>query len=176
VSRYRPTEPLDHRRHQTESFASGQETLDLWLRAYAAQGERRGATRTFVVADPTARVHGYYALVAPEVKHEAATRKVRSGMSRHFPIPVVLIARLAVDREYQGRGLGRSLLLDALQRIDRASVEIGLRAVLVHAIDDRAAEFYRRYGFESSGLDPNTLMVTMGDVRRVVGGRSGDGS
>ena len=170
MTQYAPTEPLDRDRHRTDSFACGQASLDLWLRAYAAQGQRRDATRTFVVAEESGRVLGYHTLVAAEIAHETATSGVKAGMSRRFPIPIALIARLAVDREHHGRGLGRSLLLDALERIDRASGEIGLRAVLVQAIDERAAEFYQRYGFEASQLDPETLMVTMTAVRRVIGG------
>lgn len=171
MSSYGATEPLDRRRHRTDDFWSGQPSLDLWLHAYATQGQRRGASRTFVVADRSDRVIGYYSVVAAEVSHEAATQSVSRGMSRRFPIPVALIARLAVDRSHQGKGLGRSLLLDALERIDRAALEIGLRAVLVHAIDDSAAAFYQRYGFEPSGLDDRTLMVTLSDIRRVLEGR-----
>ena len=168
MTSYGPTEALDRRRHRADEFTSGQPSLDFWLRAYAAQGQRRGASRTFVVTDPSGRVVGYYSILAAELSHEAATPKVARQMSRHFPIPVALIARLAVDLDHQGKGLGRSLLLDAIERIDRASTEIGLRAVLVHAIDEAAARFYHRYGFEPSGLDPRTLMVTLSDVRRVL--------
>jgi GNAT superfamily N-acetyltransferase len=171
LSSYGRTEALDRRRHRTEEFSSGQPSLDLWLRAYAAQGQRRGASRTFVVTDPSGRVLGYYSIVAAEISRQAATPNVAHHMSRRFPIPVALIARLAVDLGHQGKGLGRSLLLDAIERVDRASSEIGLRAVLVHAIDDTAARFYQRYGFEPSGLDARTLMVTLSDVRRVLSQR-----
>jgi GNAT superfamily N-acetyltransferase len=168
LTSYGPTEALDRGRHRTNEFASGHPTLDLWLRAYAAQGQRRGANRTFVVTDPPGRVVGYYSILAAAISHQAATASVARQMSKHFPIPVALIARLAVDLDHQGRGLGRSLLLDAIERIDRASTELGLRAVLVHAIDDAAATFYSRYGFEPSGLDTRTLMVTLSDVRGVL--------
>jgi GNAT superfamily N-acetyltransferase len=172
LTSYGPTEALDRQRHRTDEFTCGQPSLDLWLRAYAAQGQRRGASRTFVVTDPSGRAVGYYSIVAAEISHETATPSVARQMSRHFPISVALTARLAVDLDHQGKGLGRSLLLDAIERIDRASTEIGLRAVLVHAIDDTAARFYQRYGFQPSGLDARTLMVTLSDVRRVLSQRS----
>jgi GNAT superfamily N-acetyltransferase len=89
-------------------------------------------------------------------------------MSRHFPIPVALLARLAVDRRHQGNGLGRSLLLDALRRVIRASDELAVRAVTVDAIDERAASFYRHFGFESSPLDADTLMVPLDLARSVL--------
>lgn len=166
---YPATEPFDRTRHRVDDFSCGDARLDLWLQAYAAQSQRRDAARTFVVADPGGGVHGYHTLVAAEVARDAATSAVRRGLSRRFPVAVVLIARLAVDRGHQRRGLGRSLLLDALSRAERASRELGVRAVLVDAIDDEAVAFYRRYG-EPSELDPMQLMVTMSAVRGVLGG------
>jgi predicted N-acetyltransferase YhbS len=90
---------------------------------------------------------------------------VRAGVSRHFPIPICLIARLAVDQAWQSRGLGSHLLRDALRRTLAAAGQIGIRAVLVDAIDDRAAAFYRRYGFEPASEDGLTLMVPIAAVR-----------
>ena len=94
---------------------------------------------------------------------------MKSGTSKHFPIPVCLIARLAVDRSEQGAGLGRSLLLDALQRSERASRSVAMRAVLVHTIDDEAAAFYARFGFKSASAEPLTLMVPLEAVRQTLG-------
>jgi GNAT superfamily N-acetyltransferase len=122
-----------------------------------------------VTTDAQGEVVGYYTLVAAEVRHEAASGKVRAGMSRHFPIPVALLARLAVDRRRQGMGLGAALLLDALRRVIRASDELAVRAVTVDPIDERAASFYRHFGFESSPLSESTLMVPTETVRRVLG-------
>lgn len=104
---------------------------------------------------------GYYTLVASQVEQSEATREVQSGTSKHFPIPVCLIARLAVDRSEQGAGLGRSLLLDALQRTERASRSVAMRAVLVHALDQEAATFYAHYGFKPASAEPLTLMVPL---------------
>lgn len=163
------TEPLDRTRHRVDSFTCGHEVLDRWLRARAGQSQRRDAARTFVAAATDGTVAGYYTLIAAQVRHEAATGPVARGMSRYFPIPVALLARLAVDRRYQGMGLGRSLLLDALRRVIRASDELAVRAITVDAIDEHAASFYRRFGFESSPLAQGTLMVSLELARRVLG-------
>ncbi len=112
-------------------------------------------------------VVGYYTLVASQVEQGEATGEVQHGTSKHFPIPVCLIARIAVDRAEQGGGLGRSLLLDALQRTERASRSVAMRAVLVHAFDAEAAAFYARFGFRSASAEPLTLMVPLEAVRRI---------
>jgi len=163
------TEPFDRTRHRVDSFTCGHEALDRWLRAQAGQSQRRDAARTFVTAKPDGGVVGYYTLVAAQVRYETATAPVGRGMSRHYPIPVALLARLAVDRRHQRAGLGASLLHDALQRVIRASDEIAVRAILVDAIDESAASFYRHFGFESSPLSPGTLMVPLEIARRVLG-------
>lgn len=163
-------EPLDRARHRIDRFACGRQQLDRWLRAYAGQGQRRDTARTFVACRAGApEVAGYYTLLASQVEHGSATGAVRHGTSAHFPIPVCLLARLAVDRSEQGAGLGRSLLLDALRRIDRASREVAMRAVLVHAVDEEAAAFYRRFGFEPTSSAPPTLMVPLDAVRGTLG-------
>lgn len=159
---------LDRRRHSAQGFECGKPALARWLRAYASQGQRRDAARTFVTATADGSVLGYYTLVAAQVEHESATAAARRGMSRHFPIPVAIVARLAVDQSRQGAGLGRSLLLDALRRVLRASDELAVRAVIVDAIDEDAIAFYRRFGFDPSGLDPRLLMIELGAVRRAL--------
>jgi GNAT superfamily N-acetyltransferase len=166
------TAAFDRSAHRVDVFGCGEESLDRWLRAYAGQTQRRDAARTFVTADPDGNVAGYYTLLAAQVEHEQATASVRRGLSRHFPIPVALIARLAVASSHQGTGLGRSLLLDALQRILKASDELAVRAVTVEALDNRAASFYRHFGFEPTELAPNTLMVPLHTVRNALTPRS----
>ncbi len=111
---------------------------------------------------------GYYTLVASQVEQSEATSEVQSGTSKRFPIPVCLIARLAVDRSEQRVGLGRSLLLDALQRTERASRSVAMRAVLVHALDEEAAAFYMRFGFKPASAEPMTLMVPLEAVRHTL--------
>jgi GNAT superfamily N-acetyltransferase len=160
------TERYDPARHDVLDFACGKEVLDRWLQRYAGQGERRDATRTFVATTGEgSAVRGYYTLLAGQVEHEEATKAVRKGLSQHFPIPVAILARLAVDSRSQGQGLGARLLDDALERIWRAAQEVAVRAVVVHAIDDAAAGFYERFGFRSLSAAPRTLMVTLVELR-----------
>jgi len=157
--------------HDAAGFACGEESLDRWLLRYAGQGERRDATRTFVATGADGAVNGYYTLLAGQVEHEEATEAVRKGLSRHFPIPVAILARLAVDTLSQGKGLGARLLDDALVRVCRAAQEVAVRAVVVHAIDDTAAGFYERFGFRGLGSTPRTLMVTVAELREAGFGR-----
>jgi GNAT superfamily N-acetyltransferase len=110
VSDLRPVEPLDPKRHQINEFRCGQPSLDRWLHAYAGQSQRRDVARTFVASEPNQRVVAYYSLVAGQAEHAAAPAAVTRGISRHFPIPICLIARLAVDQRWQGRGLGSAVL------------------------------------------------------------------
>jgi len=158
------TERYDPSRHDTSDFESGNEALDRWLVRYAGQSERRDAARTFVVADAGA-VIGYYALLAGELDHGQATERTRKGMSSHYPIPVAILARLAVDHRHQRRGLGAMLLRDALRRVVLASEQLAVRAVVVHAIDKRAVLFYEHFGFRALSATPRTLMVTLADLR-----------
>jgi len=161
------TERYDPARHDVASFACGKEPLDRWLLRYAGQGERRDAlTRTFVATGESGAVRGYYTLLAGQVAHKEATEAVRQGLSRHFPIPVAILARLAVDARSQGQGLGARLLDDALERICRAAQEVAVRAVVVHTIDDAAVGFYERFGFRGLSAAPRTLMVTLAELRK----------
>jgi GNAT superfamily N-acetyltransferase len=162
------TVAFDPQTHRVDAFRCGDEALDRWLRAYAGQAQRRDAARTFVTAEPDGTVAGYYTLIAAQAEHDQTTAGVRRGLSRHFPIPVALLARLAVAAPRQNAGVGRSLLLDALQRVLRASDEIGIRAVAVNALNDRAASFYRSFGFEPSDLAPNTFMVPLQAIRQIL--------
>lgn len=160
------TERYDPARHEVADFACGAESLDRWLHRYAGQGERRDATRTFVAVDERGAVSGYYTLVAGQIEHPEATEAVRKGLSRRFPIPAAILARLAVDTSSQKQGLGSRLLKDALERICGAAQEVAIRAVVVHAIDDAAASFYERFGFRGLSTAPRTLMVTLGELRQ----------
>jgi predicted N-acetyltransferase YhbS len=168
-ARFGAVEPLASH-HIVSSFKCGREELDRWLRAHAGQGQRRNTARTFVVCRRRETdVVGFYTLVASQVEQSKATGEVQRGTSQHFPIPVCLIARLAVDRSSQGSGLGRSLLLDALRRTERAARTVAMRAVLVHALDEEAAGFYERFGFKPASTDPLTLRVPLDAVRTTLG-------
>jgi len=163
---YTQPEPLD-RRHRLDAFECGEAALDDWLRRYARQAQGAGSARVFVTTSDGERVIGYYALAAASVEPDAATARVSKGEPRR-PIPVVLLARLAVDRHHQARGVGRSLLQDAVLRCLGASESIGVRAMLVHAKHDEARAWYEKYGFERSPTDPLHLMVLVKDLRAFV--------
>lgn len=150
--------------HVTAGFDSGVASLDRWLDEHARGAGGAGSARTYVAADADRRVLGFHAVTAASIEREEATARVTKGMPRH-PIPAVLIARLAVAREAQGRGLGRALLRDALVRAVSASERLGVRAVLVHAATPQARTFYLRHGFEPSPTDELNLQVLVKDVR-----------
>jgi GNAT superfamily N-acetyltransferase len=154
-------ESFNSRRHDVTQFSCGQPSLDRWLHRYAGQGERRSTSRTFVLARPDASVAGYYTLIAGQVDRASATSEVAAGTSKRFPVPVAVLARLAIDERQQGRGLGAELLRDALRRAVAASSLIGIRAVVVDAIDDDAAAFYEHFAFRAIPGRPHTLMVPL---------------
>jgi predicted N-acetyltransferase YhbS len=158
------TERYDATRHDVTGFSCGNELLNRWLVRYAGQNQRRDAARTFV-ATKDQRVYGYYTLLAGELDHHEATPETSKGLSQHFPIPVAILARLAVDVDQQGQRIGAALLNDALVRVVRASEQVAVRAVVVHAVDERAARFYERFGFRALGLAPHTLMTPLGTLR-----------
>jgi GNAT superfamily N-acetyltransferase len=159
------TERYDAAKHDISSFSCGNELLDRWLARYAGQSERRDATRTFITTSDGQIVCGYYTLVAGQLEHSEATPETTKGLSRHFPIPVAILARLAIDSKHQGGGLGAALLDDALTRISRAAEQVAVRAVVVHAVDRNAAAFYERFGFKALGATPRTLMITLAALR-----------
>ncbi|HTQ35665.1 MAG TPA: GNAT family N-acetyltransferase [Steroidobacteraceae bacterium] len=148
--------------HDTGGFDSGVASLDDWLRRRAMQNQASGASRTFVACDD-GRAAGYYALAASAVAPDASTGRFRRNMPD--PVPVAVLARLAIDKAHQGKGLGRALLGDAALRVHMAAGSIGIRGLLVHAISRQARAFYLSLGLVESPLDPMTLMVTMADLQ-----------
>jgi GNAT superfamily N-acetyltransferase len=160
----RAPEPLgDH--HDLSGFSSGVASLDDWLRRRARANQASGATRTFVLCDG-AELIGYYALASGAVALAQAPGRLRRNMPE--PIPVAVLARLALRADHQGRGLGRALFRDAVLRVLNAAEAIGLRGLLVHALSEEAKAFDLRLGLEPSPLDPLTLMVTLADLRDAV--------
>ena len=145
--------------HHLTTFACGELALDEWLKRRALANQSSGASRTFVVADVQARVYAYYALAAGAVSHPVATSAVRRNMPD--PVPVMVLARLAVDQRAQGIQLGGALLRDAVQRALAVSQNAGVRALLVHALHDSAKQFYEHYGFQASPVQPMTLMLRL---------------
>lgn len=149
--------------HDVSAFDCGVEALNLFLRKHALANSRSDAARTFVVHRES-RVVGYYSLCAASVGPEEVPDRVRKGLPRH-PVPLVLLARLAVDESEQGRGLGAALLKDAMKRFLAAQETIAARALLVHAKDDGAVAFYERYGFVSAPGFPYHLYLLTKDIR-----------
>ncbi|AVR88848.1 GNAT family N-acetyltransferase [Thauera aromatica] len=148
--------------HDTDAFSCGVESLDRWLKQRALKNQATGASRTFVVCEDN-RVLAYYALASSAVAAELATGRLRRTMPD--PIPVLVLGRLAIDQSLRGQGIGRALVRDACLRVMAAADAIGIRGLLVHALSPEAQAFYEHVGFESSPLEPMTLMATIADVR-----------
>ncbi len=145
--------------HRLEDFACGETSLDDWLRRRALINQTTGASRTFVVTDESGQVLAYYALAAGAVSHQESPGAIRRNMPD--PVPVMVLARLAVDQRLQGQQVGGALLKDALHRAISVAQNIGVRALLVHALNDRARQFYAHYGFVPSPANPMTLMLPL---------------
>ena len=145
--------------HAVGSFSCGEASLDDWLKRRALANQLSGASRTFVVVDAQRSVLGYYAMAAGAVSHQEATTAVRRNMPD--PVPVMVLGRLAVDHRAQGLHLGAALLQDAVRRALAVSTNAGVRALLVHALNDSARQFYLHYGFQASALHPMTLMLRL---------------
>jgi GNAT superfamily N-acetyltransferase len=157
-----PPEPLTAA-HRLDDFECGEAVLDDWLKRRALANQSSGASRTFVVTDQDSRVCGYYAMAAGAVSRQLATSGVRRSMPD--PVPIMVLARLAVDRRTQGQHLGASLLQDAVNRAVAVSQNAGVRALLVHALHEKAKQFYEHYGFQPSRTHPMTLMLRLSSVK-----------
>jgi GNAT superfamily N-acetyltransferase len=163
VPRFSDPEPLGPD-HSLDGFDCGVGSLDNWLLEHARSAAGAGSARAYVIEDAEqGRVVAYHALSAASVSRRQATARAARGMPRH-PIPAVLLARLAVDRTVQGRGLGAFLLRDAMARALAAAAELGIRLLLVHALDESARDFYLRHGFEPSPTDPRNLQLLIKDI------------
>jgi GNAT superfamily N-acetyltransferase len=149
--------------HRLDGFACGEVSLDEWLKRRAMANQSSGASRTFAVADGQDHVLGYYALAAGAVSHQMASSGVRRNMPD--PVPVMVLARLAVDHRAQGIQLGAALLQDAVQRAVTVSQNAGVRALLVQALHERAKQFYQHYGFQESPHHPLTLRLNIARLR-----------
>ncbi|MDL2269860.1 GNAT family N-acetyltransferase [Desulfosarcina sp. OttesenSCG-928-G17] len=150
--------------HRTSLFSCGEPALDNWLRGRAMKNQASGASRTYAVCSGN-DVVGYYALAVGSIEHEFAPGKIRRSMPQ--PIPVMILARLAVDRQYAGQRIGTGMLRDALLRTIQAADIAGIRAMLVHALNEKAATFYRERGFAASPFDPLVLFLALDHVRRL---------
>jgi GNAT superfamily N-acetyltransferase len=159
-------EKLD-RKHAVEGFTCGQPELDRFLIRHALQAQQARSSQTYV-AVRSGDVIGYYTIVAGEVRHADAPARVAKGMPRH-PIPLLVLARLAVHTEMQGQGIGAGLLLDALGRTLQVADIVGVRALAVHAKNDEAAAFYEHFGFAPSPTDARHLFMLIKDIRLAAG-------
>ena len=163
-ARLAPPEKLSPK-HDRTHFQCAEPTLDDWLRRRALQNEETGASRTYVLCTGN-RVVGYYALAVGAVAHADAPGRVRRNMPD--PVPVMIIGRLAIDQTMQGQSIGPALLRDAVLRTMQAAEIAGIRAILVHAISDRAKRFYEKWGCVSSPVDPMTLMITVAEAQKAL--------
>lgn len=156
-----PPEPLaDH--HQLDAFASGEASLDDWLRRRARANQASGASRTYVVCEGQ-KVVAYYALASGAIAQAAVPGRFRRNMPE--PIPVAVLGRLAVHQNWHGRGLGRALFRDAARRVSAAAGSIGIRGIVVYAISEEARRFYVALGFDPCPSNSMTLVVTLADAR-----------
>lgn len=145
--------------HRVDGFACGESSLDEWLRRRALPNQTTGASRTFVVVDDSSQVVAYYAMAAGAVSHKEASGRIRRNMPD--PVPVMVLARLAVNQRYQGHKLGAAMLQDAVRRSLAVAQSAGVRALLVHALNESSRQFYLHYGFESSPVNPMTMMLPL---------------
>ena len=153
----------DH--HICDAFDCGKhESLTNWLKRYALESQKAKSARTFIVHRENTVV-GYYSVCASSINKEEASERAAKGQPAR-PIPAILLARLAIDKDEQGKGLGKALLKDALSRSLNAANEIGARVILVHAIDEEAKGFYRKFGFETSRVNDLHLMLLMKDLEK----------
>lgn len=152
--------------HETEGFDCGKEELNRFLQRFALASQQANSAHTYV-ATRGKRVVGYYSLTVGGVEHEAAPDRVGKGLARHM-IPVMVLARLAIDQSERGQGLGKGLLKDALRRTAAAADIAGIRALFVTAKDDDAQRFYEHYNFDPSPADPRQLFLVMKDLKRLI--------
>jgi GNAT superfamily N-acetyltransferase len=155
------------RYHAVDLFDCGQEALNRYLSRYALTNQLANASQTYVgLADDA--VIGYYTLAVGDVAFDDAPERLRKGLARH-PVPIMLLARLAVDRRWQGKGVGAGLLKDALRRTLQAADIAGIRAVVVHAKDEAARTFYQHFDFVPSPTDPLHLYLLVKDLHQAAG-------
>jgi GNAT superfamily N-acetyltransferase len=152
----------------TESFDCKQAALNQFLQRYALVNQKANSTQTYVCC-LSGRVVGFYSLTVGSVDPEGAPARMMKGLARH-PLPVMILARLAVDRDHQGKGLGKALLKDALLRTAQAADIAGIRCLLVHAKDEAARQWYEDFEFEPSPTDPYHLFLLLKDLKASLAG------
>ncbi|MET3613268.1 GNAT superfamily N-acetyltransferase [Rhizobium aquaticum] len=155
-------------RHRLQGFESGKPDLDHYLQDIAVANHENGLARTFVIATEDFSVVGYYSLCAAMIARNEAPREI-GGHGSPRDIPVALLARLAVDRRHQGRGLGAQLLRAAILSAVAGAEHVAFRALMVHAMDDEATGFYAKYGFRAARGSERTLLLPLQDIALNIG-------
>jgi len=155
------------RDHSIDSFDCGQASLNSWLLKFALQNQSANAAQTYVGLAGDVAI-GYYSLTVGQIEYADAPERLRNGVARH-PVPIMLLARLAVDLHWQNAGVGRALLRDAVRRTLQAAAIAGIRALAVHAKDEQAPRYYEHFDFAASPTDPLHLLVLLKDLRRRMG-------
>ena len=152
--------------HQVETFDCGTEALNQYLHRFAWLNQRNNAAQTYVAVKGQT-VMGLYTLAVGSVLHAQAPGRIQKGLAK-YPVPVMILARLAVEQRTQGQGLGKALLKDALLRTVEAAEIAGIRALLVHAKDRSAKDWYEQFDFEPSPTDEYHLFLLMKDVKALL--------
>ncbi|PCI45381.1 MAG: GNAT family N-acetyltransferase [Moraxellaceae bacterium] len=150
--------------HELHSFNCQNSTLDDWLIRRALKNQNIGASRTFLICEKKPTVIGYYALATGSIERNIATGNFSRGMPE--PIPVIVLGRLAIDTDYQAQRLGAALLKDAMLRTLTIANNVGVRGLLVHAISTQGKQFYLKYGFQESPIEPMTLLISIKNIRQ----------
>lgn len=151
--------------HDISRFSCGEASLDDWLKKRALKNQENGASRTFVICNDN-QVIGYYALATGSVERINSPKSIARNMPD--PIPVIVLARLAIVQESKQNGLGSALLKDAMLRTLTIADNVGVRALLVHTISDEAKDFYLKYGFQETAFESMTLMFSISNLKKVV--------
>lgn len=154
--------------HKRQSFDCGNESLNVFIKQFALQNEKNNSSKTYVIiCKYTKEIVGYYTLSYGSISHEDATEQVRRRMP-NYPIPVMILARLAVSKRYQRMGVGRSLLKHSVFQTFEASKIAGLKAFIVHAKDEQSKKFYLNHGFQESAIDSYHLMISIQEIKQAM--------
>lgn len=148
-------------------FDCGNESLNTWLSKYALQADQAGSSITYLLYSSTSKLAGYYSISTGSVTYDVVTPRIQKGLGR-YPVPVVVLTRLAVDQSLQGQGLGKALIKDCVIRTIKLSESIGIRALIAHAVDKSAVQFYSQCGFEESPVGSQQLMILLKDAKKTL--------
>ncbi len=153
-------------RHEVDTFDCGKEELNRFLKQFALINQQAESSQTYVACQAK-QVVAYYSLTVGSILHPDVPERIKKGLPK-YPVPVMILARLAVDSQFHGQGLGKALLKNALQRTAQAADIAGIRALLVHAKDKEAKDFYQYFNFDASPTNPYLLFLIMKEIKRLV--------